>query len=1174
MFLSNNLHKTKEIRKLINSKNSDLNSDENRKKLEFLIDEFEKQNTRDSLTYNDYELILNNITDFIWIYDSMAKKLIYVSPSVNNVLGYSEEEFINIEWDKIYTEESLKLTLKQIESEAFLKGVREPIISEKQMRHKNGSILWVEERTAPVLDKNGNFLNKAIGITRDINYKKELKQKLKQSEEKYRFLVENISDVLWILDIESEKFTYVSPAVEALRGYTSGQVMQMPMNQAITKESAEYLEKVLPGRLRELQQNPDNSIISIDEIDQIHKDGHIVNTEVQSHLQINEQTGKFEVIGVSRDITSRKLLERKLKQSEEKYRFLTEKISDAIWVYNIDKDELSYVSPAMENILGYSSEELMKIPIKNQMTSESYEKIGQSIKNRYFEFKKNGSIPDVTTEVMQPAKNGNIVTTEISTHYRYNDNGEVEIVGVTRDISDRKRIENELMQSQKRYRTLFNNTGSIMLLVDPETGQILDVNESACDFYGYAYDDFIKLNIKDINTLNPEEIEKQIQRAKDGKRSFFNFIHKLADGQERFVEVYSSRINIQDKPVLFSIVHDVTSSKKMERLLEQERKQFISILDNIPELIYIADKDTHEILYVNKIVTDLMGKDITGKKCYDVIQNKTAPCDFCTNDIIFNNKDAHMWEYYNPVYKKHYYVIDKAIKWMDGRDVRFELAIDITKQKEAEQELKRSKEEFETIFENANIGTCIVSPDGKFTKVNKRMTEIFGYSKEEMLNLKINDITVPEDKEISSEFIKNAMDGKHTRSVFEKRYYSAIGHIVYGLVSSTLVKNQDGEFFISHVKDITQQKRTEQEIKKLKIAIEQSPANIVITDIKGNIEYVNPAFTKQTGYTFEEAMGKNPRVLKSGETSPDVYKDLWKTILSGKSWRGEFVNIRKSGEKYWELAHISPVIDEYGKIINFIAIKDDITERKKAEIKLQKTKKELEKAVDSKDKFFSIIAHDLRSPFNALLGYLELLIEEGDKFSEEEKEMFIKNVFKSALNTFKLLENLLVWSNAQSGSMTYLPVKINMENIIYEVVSLSEQTATQKNIMITHEKNDVEAFADAEMIKAILRNLISNAIKFTPRNGKIIIDAYEYNEYFVRVDVEDNGRGMEWYVIDALFKIDKNYSTPGTEKEPGSGLGLIIAQEFVKWHGGKIWVESIPGTGSVFSFTVPKKGGI
>jgi signal transduction histidine kinase len=234
----------------------------------------------------------------------------------------------------------------------------------------------------------------------------------------------------------------------------------------------------------------------------------------------------------------------------------------------------------------------------------------------------------------------------------------------------------------------------------------------------------------------------------------------------------------------------------------------------------------------------------------------------------------------------------------------------------------------------------------------------------------------------------------------------------------------------------------------------------------------------------------------------------------------------------------------------------------------QRTNKLVE-IVSTNAKFLSIIAHDLRSPFSSIIGILELLKMSLKEFNKNEIEEYVDIVYKSANNTLTLLDNLLVWAVSQNKEKNFKPIKINLCELLREEIENLKTLAIQKQITLTHSiKPDLNVTADIQMVKTILRNLISNAIKYTNVNGEIIIDASEVKQY-VEVAINDNGIGISAEDQRKLFKIDAFHSTPGTHDERGTGLGLLLCKEFVELHGGNIRIESKAGKGSRFAFTLP-----
>ncbi len=364
-------------------------------------------------------------------------------------------------------------------------------------------------------------------------------------------------------------------------------------------------------------------------------------------------------------------------------------------------------------------------------------------------------------------------------------------------------------------------------------------------------------------------------------------------------------------------------------------------------------------------------------------------------------------------------------------------------------------------------------------------------------------------------------------------------------------------------------KKIEAELRKFSVAVEQSPVSIVITNLDGIIEYANPKACETTGYAHDELIGKNPRVLKSGETPSIEYKGLWDSITSGNQWHGLFHNKKKSGELYWESSTIAPILDSNGNITHFLAVKEDITKRKEAEDALLLKNQQLAELNATKDKFFSIISHDLRSPFTSILGFAGLLKNEIGNYTDEEIKNLVEIIYNTGKKTFELLENLLEWSRTQTGAMDYDPEELNLEEVVLNVISLADQIAKTKNISISYNiPANLSAFADLNMINTVLRNLTNNAIKFTHKNGFVGISAIRKTDE-IEICVSDTGIGMSENIKDKLFLIKEKISTRGTENEKGTGIGLILCKELISKHNGKIWVESETGNGSVFKFTLP-----
>lgn len=383
-------------------------------------------------------------------------------------------------------------------------------------------------------------------------------------------------------------------------------------------------------------------------------------------------------------------------------------------------------------------------------------------------------------------------------------------------------------------------------------------------------------------------------------------------------------------------------------------------------------------------------------------------------------------------------------------------------------------------------------------------------------------------------------------------------------------------FLFNHVFKLRRQNReTYRNLKRsealLQTIMDTTLSGITIMDKNGYQIFANRTIEHIHGYTLEEIMGKHFSMFTHPE---DVERGSQKLmeIFEGKidSYDGEF---RLFHKKTKEIVWIHVVASRFpGKFINdedsALLFYQNITKQKDNEKKLQELNA-------TKDKFFSIIAHDLRNPFVALMGLSEYLLTKYNTSDREDHRKKLELMNESAQHAYQLLENLLTWALSQSGGIKFAYKKISLSHVIDDTFKILNASALNKSIeLLSKVERKHYVYADAYMLETIIRSLISNAIKFTPRNGKVVIglaDNHDQDKEFVEIYVEDTGVGIPEGTINDLFRIDKNTTTCGTEKEKGSGLGLILCKEFVEKHGGRIWAESTVGKGSKFSFTIQGK---
>ena len=353
--------------------------------------------------------------------------------------------------------------------------------------------------------------------------------------------------------------------------------------------------------------------------------------------------------------------------------------------------------------------------------------------------------------------------------------------------------------------------------------------------------------------------------------------------------------------------------------------------------------------------------------------------------------------------------------------------------------------------------------------------------------------------------------------------------------------------------------------------INYANAPIIVWDPQFRITRFNHAFEFLTGRIEAEVLGKSLEILFPGESMDDSMALIKKTV-SGERWETEEIKIQHmDGTVATVLWNSATLFKPDGTTpVATIAQGEDITTRKQAEAKLYLKNEALLQTMAEKDKFFSIIAHDLRSPFTSFLGFTRMLVEELDEMTLDQIKTIVIGMRKSATNLYRLIENLLEWSMMQRRMTLFNPVSMPLAAKIKETIEFSLVPAQKKEIEIKCEVPDnLSIVADAHMTETVIRNLVSNAVKFTPRNGRITFSAKQAEDHFIEISVRDTGIGMNQGFIERLFKLNEQTGRKGTEGELSTGLGLILCKDFIEQHGGRLWVESEPEKGSVFHFLLP-----
>ncbi|MEN6319044.1 MAG: response regulator [Syntrophaceae bacterium] len=375
-------------------------------------------------------------------------------------------------------------------------------------------------------------------------------------------------------------------------------------------------------------------------------------------------------------------------------------------------------------------------------------------------------------------------------------------------------------------------------------------------------------------------------------------------------------------------------------------------------------------------------------------------------------------------------------------------------------------------------------------------------------------------------------------------------------------------------REVDEHKRTEEKLLKLTQAIEASPVSIMLTDLNANIEYVNPKFTQVSGYSYQEIIGQNPRILKSGEMSPDIYKELWRTITSGNIWHGELCNKKKNGEFCWEYVTVSPIKNSKGVITNFMANLEDVSEWRKLEEQLRQSQK-----LEGIGQLAGGIAHDFNNILTAIIGYAHLSILHMS--NDDPVRLYIQRILESSEKAVALVQSLLAFSRKQTTNLANINLNDLICNFQKFLLHILREDIEMKTVCTD---KVLSLMADKGQIEQVIMNLVTNARDAMPKGGNLVIgtNLVEINEEFIKVhgygepgqyaeiSVKDTGIGMNQITKEKIF--EPFFTTK--EQGKGTGLGLSMVYGIVKKHNGYINVYSEVGKGTLFSILLPTAGSV
>lgn len=504
---------------------------------------------------------------------------------------------------------------------------------------------------------------------------------------------------------------------------------------------------------------------------------------------------------------------------------------------------------------------------------------------------------------------------------------------------------------------------------------------------------------------------------------------------------------------------------------------------------------------------------------------------------------------------------------------------DLTGQKTAESESRERADFLDLVINTIKQPFFVKDEDHKWVMLNDAAIEMMGSSREGLLGKSDYDLYPKEQADIFWKYDEKVLAEGSSINEEQITWSDGTLHNIVTHKQLYIEKPSGKRFIVGTIHDISSYKKIENDLRtsemKYRELFDNANDFIITTDLDGNITNANRTLLNYLKIDLENITKLNVYEYVN-DNNKEFVLGLKDKILSGlidNSFEVSALSLEGKPVTYEIKASL---IKEDDSLVGIQCVFSDITESKEARLKLEKYNQNLLELNKTKDKFFSIIAHDLRNPYSSMIGFSELLLEDLEKLTMDEIRDSLKIIRNSAKNSLNLLENLLAWSRLETGRMHFDPSKVVLTDLVDEVVNVLFSLAYRKKIEINNMvESDVLLHSDKNMLNTILNNLVMNAIKFTSIGGEINIYSNrmatdpESGKDFYKISVADTGIGMDNEFCSQLFTQNKPVSSPGTEKEQGTGLGLLLSREMVERHGGKIYAESTPGKGSVFSFLIP-----
>ncbi|MFN8242205.1 MAG: PAS domain S-box protein [Bacteroidales bacterium] len=1170
-------------------------------------------------------------------------RFIRVNKSFCSLIGYSEDELLELGFPDITFRDDLESNISEVRR--LMKGELPVFNTEKRYIRKNGEITWCFLTVTSINDQAGNHLFN-LAIIEDISERKRAEQQLRNLT-RLNSLVSHLGNIIIKATSKNDLF---NRACEVAVKYGEFQMAWIGMLDKSTGNvnpvassgidagdwplpvpnifSEEQKTGLVQEAFRLSETVTTHSLVDdkrMSYIGTVFKKLGFHSSAVIPLREFGDMVGVIVLISKDKDFFGRTEQLELLGDLEKNLSYALDNLErerlKSQWVNAFEHcahgiaigvpgdNYLLTCNPAFARLIGMTVKEAENRLIKDFYAPDEVQKVLAWIEEADYKGK-------ITYESRMVRKDGSLYDVQMDLVSVKDSNGKVLYrVATQQDISQRKRMEEELRKSTERFTQIVEQSQTVVWEIDA-SGLYTYISPVAEKVWGTNLKELVGL--KHYYDIHPAKGRDSFRAAtleviKRGD-SFFNLPNPIERPDGRIIWVATNGIAVRDSNHFVigyrGADNDITELKDAQDSLNLAQKiagmgsweydlnnNLIKWSDNLYK-IYDLD-ESEEITYEKYLA--MIHPDDRGKveEGFKILLDQKNPVSIDLRIISPDGKMKWLQNNIVPVFRNEKLVALHGVN------------IDISSQKEREAIIQEQKDTLNGIINSLPDLFFIFDREGKYLDVFCSNKGSLLMPKEEIIGRKITEIF---DEEMAGMHMSHIAEAIKKKQIITYEYPVRIGdEVSYWEARLSPI---DDNRIVAVSRDITHKVKSDAELKRLSVAIEQSPVAVIITDLNTNIVYVNPAFTETTGFTWFEITGKNIKQVKSGFSSQQTYNKIVETVKSGKEWSGELLHKKKNGENYWDSLSASPIYDEKGMMSNLLVVSQDITERKaterriielntslerrisertielaetnrnllseveerrKIEIELENARKEAENANRAKSEFLANMSHEIRTPMNAIIGYSELL---GSMISDTNQRDYLKSIKSSGETLLTLINDILDLSKIEAGKLDLDPEFVRSYNFFHDFERIFAFKTSEKGIRFaTKLSPDLPPFIfiDDVRLRQVILNLLSNAVKFTEKGSVELDVTTKYGPKTMitggnktcelEIRVTDTGIGIPEESQSKIF--NSFYQVKGKMSHEGTGLGLAISQRLVQMMNGTISFESVAGKGTTFIVRLP-----